>query len=50
MTATGGLMTDVGTLLDGKEAVETGIIDALGGLKDAMKKLNEMIDAGAQRC
>ena len=35
MTATGGLMTDVGTLLGGREAVESGLIDALGGLKEA---------------
>lgn len=38
------LVKDVGTLLDGKEAVEVGLIDEVGGLKDAMKKLHCMID------
>ena len=38
------LVKDVGTLLDGKEAVEVGLIDEVGGLKDALKKLHCMID------
>lgn len=37
------LVKDVGTLLDGKEAVEEGMIDEVGGLQDALKKLHEMI-------
>ena len=37
------LATDVGTVLEGREAVEHGIIDEIGGLSDALKKLNEMI-------
>ena len=50
MTATGGLMTDVGTLLGGREAVESGLIDALGGLKEALKKLDEMIAKEESKC
>lgn len=38
------LVKDVGTLLDGKEAVEVGLIDEVGGLKEALKKLHSMID------
>lgn len=38
------LATDVGTVLEGKEAVLCGLIDRIGGLSDALKKLNEMIN------
>ena len=44
------LMTDVGTLLGGREAVESGLIDALGGLKEALKKLDEMIAKEESKC
>lgn len=37
------LATDVGTVLEGKEAVLCGLIDHIGGLSDALEKLNEMI-------
>lgn len=43
MTSTGGAVTDIGTVLDGAEAVAEGVIDEVGGLKDAMKKLKELI-------
>ena len=43
MTATGGMVTDVGTLLDGAEAVKEGVINEVGGLRDAMKKLRDII-------
>ena len=43
MTATGGMVTDVGTLLDGAEAVKEGVINEVGGLRDAMKKLRSLI-------
>ncbi len=36
---------DLGTLLGGEEAVAEGIIDAVGGIQDAIKKLRELIDA-----
>lgn len=43
MMATGQMATDVGTILYGKEAVESGLIDCLGGLSDALCALHEMI-------
>jgi ATP-dependent protease ClpP protease subunit len=44
MTATDELANDIGTILVGKEAVEHGIINAVGGLKDAISKLQELIE------
>ena len=44
MMATGEMATDVGTILYGKEAVSSGLIDHLGGLSDALKALHTMID------
>lgn len=44
MMATGEMATDVGTILYGKEAVESGLIDKLGGLSDALAALHRMID------
>ena len=37
------LATDIGSIIDGKEAVEYGIIDSLGGLSDALSALREMV-------
>lgn len=48
MMATGEMATDVGTILYGKEAVSSGLIDQLGGLNDALAALHEMIDAHKQ--
>ena len=45
MMATGEMATDVGTILYGKEAVASGLIDELGGLSDALTELHAMIDA-----
>ncbi len=45
MMATGEMATDVGTILYGKEAVASGLIDSLGGLSDALSCLQGMIDA-----
>jgi len=44
MMATGEMATDVGTILYGKEAVSSGLIDQLGGLNDALACLHAMID------
>ena len=44
MMATGEMATDVGTILYGKEAVSSGLIDKLGGLSDALEALHKMID------
>ena len=45
MMATGEMATDVGTILYGKEAVSSGLIDQLGGLSDAMEQLHKMIQS-----
>lgn len=44
---TGELATDVGTVLDGAEAVQEGLIDAIGSLKDAVQTLYAMIEQSA---
>ena len=44
MMATGEMATDVGTILYGKEAVSSGLIDKLGGLNDALMALHKMIE------
>lgn len=38
------LVKDVGTLLEGREAVEEGLIDEVGGMSDALAKLHAMIE------
>ena len=38
------LVKDVGTMLEGKEAVEEGLIDEVGGINEAVKKLREMVN------
>ena len=40
------LVMDVGTVLDGPDAVEEGLIDSLGSLSDAIDCLEKMIDRG----
>ena len=49
MMATGEMATDVGTILYGKEAVASGLIDKLGGLNDALTALHRMIDKRKRR-
>lgn len=49
MMATGEMATDVGTILYGKEAVASGLIDRLGGLSDALTALHKMIDKQRSR-
>ena len=43
MLATGEMATDVGTILYGREAVSSGLIDRLGGLHDALECLHKMV-------
>ena len=43
MMANGEMATDVGTILYGKEAVESGLIDKMGGISDALSALHKMI-------
>lgn len=44
MFRTGDLARDIGSVLIGKEAVEKGLIDQVGGLGDAVAKLKSMIE------
>ncbi len=41
---TGEMVTDVGSVLDGNKAVDSGLIDSLGNLNDAITKLYDLID------
>lgn len=45
MFRTGDLARDIGTVLVGKDAVECGLIDQVGGMHDALKKLHELKEA-----
>ncbi|MFC7061154.1 ClpP family protease [Halobacillus seohaensis] len=40
----GNLSRDIGTNVIGQQAVDCGLIDAVGGVKEAMSKLNELIE------
>ena len=44
MHNTGELVMDMGTVLDGRQAVEEGLIDELGGLRDALGYLYKEIE------
>ncbi|MFD2613063.1 ClpP family protease [Paenibacillus gansuensis] len=43
MFKTGELTRDIGTTVIGADAVKHGLIDAIGGIGDALKKLNQLI-------
>ena len=45
MLDTSKLAKDVGSILVGEETVNMGIINEVGGIKEALRKINEMIDA-----
>ena len=47
MFAKGNLTRDIGTNVIGKDAVSHGLIDEVGGIKEALRKLNELIAANA---
>ncbi len=49
MMATGEMATDVGTILYGREAVASGLIDKLGGLSDALECLHKMVDGSHRK-
>jgi ATP-dependent protease ClpP protease subunit len=44
MMNTSELVTDIGTVLDGEQAVKEGLIDHLGGLHDAIERLYLLIE------
>jgi ATP-dependent protease ClpP protease subunit len=41
MTRTDMLANDIGSILSGKEAVDIGLIDEIGGIKEALAYLKE---------
>ncbi|MBU3876348.1 ATP-dependent Clp protease proteolytic subunit [Faecalicatena sp. AGMB00832] len=43
------LVKDVGTLLEGQDAVREGIIDEVGGISQALHKLHDMIEGDNKR-
>lgn len=45
--STDSIATDMGTIIDGREAVRYGIIDEVGGLAKAMRYLHDASDKGA---
>ncbi len=40
------IATDLGTILEGEDAVKSGLIDRLGGLADALEALRDMVAIG----
>jgi ATP-dependent protease ClpP protease subunit len=48
MFAKGNLTRDIGTNVIGNDAVKTGLIHEVGGIGQAMKKLNELIELNKQ--
>jgi ATP-dependent protease ClpP protease subunit len=48
MFKTGELTRDIGTTVIGAEAVRYGLIDAVGGIGDAIRELNRRIEAARQ--
>lgn len=44
MFRTGELARDIGTVLVGKDAVDAGLIDDVGGVKEAVAKLKELMN------
>ena len=44
MTQNGQLLNDVGSMLDGRQAVKEGLIDKIGSLKDAVECLYDLIE------
>ena len=49
MMATGQIATDVGTIVYGREAVESGLIDRLGSLHEALEVLHDIIHKRKER-
>lgn len=43
MLHVGQQVKDVGTILEGNEAVKEGLIDQIGGISEALEKLNDMM-------
>jgi ATP-dependent protease ClpP protease subunit len=48
MFKTGELARDIGTTVIGADAVKYGLIDAVGGVSDALRKLNQLMEEHKQ--
>ena len=44
MINTAELTKDLGTILIGEDAVREGLIDEVGGIRDALNRLYQMVD------
>ena len=49
MMSTGELVMDVGSVIDGEQAVKEGLIDRLGGLSEAIACLYDMIENSSEK-
>lgn len=49
MMSTGELVMDVGSVIDGEQAVKEGLIDRLGGLSEAIDCLYDMIENSSEK-
>lgn len=49
MMSTGELVMDVGSVIDGEQAVKEGLIDRLGGLSEAIDFLYDMIENSSEK-
>ena len=49
MLNTGMLTKDLGTVLVGAQTVEEGLIDAVGGIREALGKLHALIDEAGHK-
>lgn len=49
MMSTGELVMDVGSVIDGEQAVKEGLIDKLGGLSEAIDCLYDMIENSSEK-
>lgn len=49
MMSTGELVMDVGSVIDGEQAVKEGLIDRLGGLSEAIDCLYDMIETSSEK-
>ena len=43
------LVKDVGTMLEGEEAVKEGLIDEVGGISQSLEKLYELIEENKKK-
>lgn len=49
MLDTSQLVKDVGTMLEGEEAVKEGLIDEVGGIREALDRLYTLIERKNRR-